>query len=63
VSGVEADLTVSHNSGANELSATGGYSHQGFLDVNVTLGLSTPPSQASRISTSIRSGSTSRITR
>jgi hypothetical protein len=39
VSGVEAELAVSHNSGANELSATGGYSHQGFLDVNVTLGL------------------------
>jgi hypothetical protein len=39
VSGVEGDLTVSHNSGATEFSATGGYSHQGFLDVNVTLGL------------------------
>ncbi len=39
VSGVEGDLTVSHNSGASEFSATAGYSHQGFLDVNVTLGL------------------------
>jgi hypothetical protein len=39
VSGVEGDLTVSHSSGTSEFSATAGYSHQGFLDVNVTLGL------------------------
>lgn len=39
VSGVEGDLTLSHNSGATEFSATAGYSHQGFLDLNVTLGL------------------------
>jgi hypothetical protein len=39
VSGVEGDLAVSHHSGTTEFSATGGYSHQGFLDVNVTLGV------------------------
>ncbi|HEX3765829.1 MAG TPA: hypothetical protein VHW23_44335 [Kofleriaceae bacterium] len=37
VSGVSAEVTVSHDAGSSTLGLTGGYSHQGFLDVGVTL--------------------------
>jgi len=38
VSGVGAQVAVSHQGEATMLGLTGGYSHQGFLDVNATLG-------------------------
>jgi len=38
VSGVGADVTVSHGGGDTALGLTGSYSHQGFLDILVTLG-------------------------
>ena len=38
VSGVGADVGVAHQDGDTELVLTGGYSHQGFLDVLLTFG-------------------------
>jgi len=38
VSGVGADVTVSHGGGDTALEITGSYSHQGFLDILLTLG-------------------------
>src|SRR4051794_22053033 len=39
VSGVGAQLAVAHGADTTTLGLTGGYSHQGFLDANLTLGL------------------------
>ena len=38
VSGVGVDVGVAHQDGDTELTLTGGYSHQGFLDILLTLG-------------------------
>lgn len=38
VSGVGAEVGVAHQDGDNELLITGAYSHQGFLDILLTLG-------------------------
>jgi hypothetical protein len=38
VSGVGADVGVTHQDGDTELSVTGAYSHQGFLDILLTFG-------------------------
>ena len=38
VSGVSADVGVAHEDGDTELTLTGGYSHQGFLDILLSFG-------------------------